>query len=430
MKIFIFLLTVIINLSALAVESSDILKVSIIKHYDENILVINRGLEDGIYKADHIKLTNQEGYIARAICIKASMLISHWKVYRVVRPELMSYDSVYTLTSMNQSEIPKDLKPYQKEYYFGSYNDISDKDVNKVVDLQQERIASFDLPKDMEYDPILEKAKKSETEVFLIKNFDAKQLKTDLSEINVSIYTSPISWQRQDDQKSINYGFNISNVGKKYEFNLGLDKSESKVVDQYSGTEVSSESTNIGLAFNINYITENVSYFMFSSYKQERQGELYYPRRQIQAGLVGFKYHIIENDPAITKFDFSYVTILDYMDFDSQSTDDDTFETETSGETRRTVRHSFRLRLNSNISEHASFNTTLWYKPAMDMSTQEVDFKDSMTDWNTSLSWALTESLSASYEFTYTYDINLKREFDQDPMNQINTVNIQYNFTL
>ena len=80
----------IICLNAFAIESTDILNVNVIKSYDNNILVINRGLEDGIYKADHIKLTNKEGYIARAICIKASMLISHWKVYRVVRPELLS----------------------------------------------------------------------------------------------------------------------------------------------------------------------------------------------------------------------------------------------------------------------------------------------------------------------------------------------------
>ena len=158
MKIFIFLLTILFTSTIFAIDSSDILKVSIIKHYDKNVLVINRGLEDGIYKADHIKLTNQEGYIARAICIKASMLISHWKVYRVVRPELMSYDSVYTLSSMNQSEIPRDLRAFQKKLFNDDYNDISDKDINKVVVLQQERIASFDLPKNMEYDPLLEQS--------------------------------------------------------------------------------------------------------------------------------------------------------------------------------------------------------------------------------------------------------------------------------
>jgi predicted DNA-binding ArsR family transcriptional regulator len=141
MKIYIYLITVLFSSTIFAIESSDILKVS------------------GIYKADHIKLTNLEGYIARAICIKASMLMSHWKVYRVVRPELMSYDSVYTLTSINQSEITKELQAFQKALFNDDYNDISDKDVNKVIDLQQERIASFDLPKNMEYDPLLEEAK-------------------------------------------------------------------------------------------------------------------------------------------------------------------------------------------------------------------------------------------------------------------------------
>ena len=101
------LLAIMLSSTTYALEFNDIInKLSVIKAYDDNYLVLNRGLEDGIIKGDHIKLTNENGYIARAICIKASMLLSHWKVYRVVNPELLSFDDYYVLKSMNQSDSP------------------------------------------------------------------------------------------------------------------------------------------------------------------------------------------------------------------------------------------------------------------------------------------------------------------------------------
>lgn len=95
-----------------ALESSDIMKTQILKAYGKNILVLNRGLEDAIFKKDHIKITSSEGFIARGICIKANMMTSHWKIYRVVRPELVSKDTLYDMKSINQSELPYDIKKY------------------------------------------------------------------------------------------------------------------------------------------------------------------------------------------------------------------------------------------------------------------------------------------------------------------------------
>ena len=157
--------------NAFALESSDVFKVSILKAYKNNYLVINRGLEDGIDKGDHIKLTNTQGYIARAICVKTSMLLSNWKVYRVVRPELLSFDSIYKLKSINQSKVPKQLSFLKKKDFSQKFNDFTDKNMKKEVKLQQERIASFDLPNDMKSDPMIAEAKKSGTDQFITKNF-------------------------------------------------------------------------------------------------------------------------------------------------------------------------------------------------------------------------------------------------------------------
>lgn len=424
-----------LSFKAIALDFNDVIfKLSVIKAYDNNFLVLNRGLEDGIIKGDHIKLTNENGYIARAICIKTSMLLSHWKVYRVVNPELLSFDSTYKLKSMNQSQIPNELKQYRKVDFSDRYNDISDKDINKIVKLQQDRIVKFDLANDMKDDPAIIEANKSATEKFIDKNFDSEQFADDFKNLNMSIYTSPISWQSLNDQKSINYGFNLTNYGQKYELALSGNKMESKVVDQYSQSEVTSESTNLNLVFDINHITESLTYFMFASYSQARTGDTYYPRERYQGGLLGLKYHILENEPIIQKLDISYITLIDYMEYDTQESyfDTNTFQFVTNKYLvkERNARHSLRFRLKANLSDNLFFQTVYWYKPLMNLDNQKMDWEDTQTLWTTDLIWNISEKFSASYQYIYSYDIRLLRDYQVDPMNQINTINLNYSFNL
>lgn len=436
---FLVLCFVAFTFNALALEFNDVLpRVNVIKAYDDNFLVINRGLEDGIFKGDHIKLTNQNGYIARAICIKASMLISHWKVYRVVNPELLSFDDDYKLKSMNQSKVPTALAEFREADFSEYFNDITDADVKKPVKMQQDRIVKFDLSLDTKRDPIIREANKDETEQFMDRNFDAEQLAEDFQNYNITIGMSPVAWQRLNDQKSINYSLGIENAGEKYELAFNFAKTETKVVDDFSGTEVTGESTEAAIVFDINRITKSISYFMFLSYSQMREGKIFAPRTAVQGGILGLKFHLTEPGEIVQKFDISYITIIDYMENDverekEQGVDefgDPLLVPFIDIETRRRARHSFRLRLNANLSETLNFNSVLWYKPVMILETQEIDWKDTQTEWTTTLSWALTEKLSASYEFRYTYDIIRQIDSQIDPMNQENAINLNYTFEL
>ena len=429
------LLAIMLSSTTYALEFNDIInKLSVIKAYDDNYLVLNRGLEDGIIKGDHIKLTNENGYIARAICIKASMLLSHWKVYRVVNPELLSFDDYYVLKSMNQSEIPDELKDYRYADFSQEFNDITDADAMKPVKIQQDRIATFDLGNDMSNDPAIIAANMSETEKFIGKNFDGQQFANDFANMNLSVYTSPISWQRQNDQKSINYGLSLSNYGQKYELSFNANKMETKTVDQYTQTEVTSESTNASIVFDINHITEDFTYFMFASYAQARNGQTYYPRKQYQGGLLGLKYHIVDGGETVQKFDISYITIIDYIEYDTEESyfDEDTFEFVTNKflAKERNARHSFRLRLRAALTESLFLNSVYWYKPLMFLKNQKMDWEDNQTNWTTDVTWNITEKFSASYQYQYTYDIRLMRDYQVDPMNQINTINLNYSFNL
>jgi len=128
---------------ALSLISSDTMSAQILTYLDKNVLSINRGLDDGIVKGDHMKLTNDQGFIARGICLKAVMGKSYWKIYRVVRPELVSKDSLYTLRAMNQSEIPKDLKKFREADFRALVTEEAEED---AIKRQQDFIINYDLP--------------------------------------------------------------------------------------------------------------------------------------------------------------------------------------------------------------------------------------------------------------------------------------------
>ena len=130
------LFILIFSAKTFALESTDSMKAQIIKVYAKNILVLNRGSEDGIFKTDHIKLSSKEGFIARGICIKQTMMTSHWKIYRVTRPELVSKDTTYTMRSINQSQIP-DLYQQFLSVDFSKYlNDVNDYFEDKQQELK------------------------------------------------------------------------------------------------------------------------------------------------------------------------------------------------------------------------------------------------------------------------------------------------------
>ena len=77
-------------LSANALESFDRLGyIKILKVLPNNVVMVNRGLEDGIRRNDHAKISHElNGYSSRAICLKASSDLSYWKIYRVPHSEV------------------------------------------------------------------------------------------------------------------------------------------------------------------------------------------------------------------------------------------------------------------------------------------------------------------------------------------------------
>lgn len=109
MKLFIFILTLLFSLSALALEVDEKLTVRILKTSDSRkTLMINRGTEDGLVEGDHARFIVTAGIVARAVCIKVAPTRSVWSVYRLVNADFLVNDSVMTIKITPPVKITKD----------------------------------------------------------------------------------------------------------------------------------------------------------------------------------------------------------------------------------------------------------------------------------------------------------------------------------
>lgn len=424
LNVFTVLILIVFSVKTFALESSDIVDTQILKIYNKNVLVLNRGLEDAILKKDHIKITSDDGFIARGICIKTSMLTSHWKIYRVVRPELVSKDTLYKMRSINQSEIPKSLGKFSKVDFSKYFSDFGDKDVNKQLKLQQERIAKYDLPESTKSTDVFKESQVSKFDKFVETNFNDETLKNDLSSFYLDLFASPISWQTRYNQKENHFGAKLYNKGEKYQFEINLVEAQRKILDPVTKEGFNSKSTHQDIHFQFNRLSENFSVISFVSYDKEKIGNNYYPYDYYQVGVLGFKYHIWEDDPKSNFFEISYTPAFDTIKLtDPTSANFDLIE-------REGIRHIIRARYYSDFSKTLHNKTEIVYAPFVQLSSQNFDYQDTRTTFETTFSYDLGKSFFWDYKLGYERDDLRAEVYNIGADNTTQTFRFRYEFDI
>lgn len=422
----IFLLILFVYSTAFALDSVDRLESKILKVYDKNIIVLNRGLEDDIIINDHIKITDNQGFIARGICIKRGNRTAHFKIYRVTKPELISKDTTYLISSINQSEFPDDIIEKYKNVDFSNYfQDWNESNLDKSLTLQQKIFAEYDFPKDTVIDSILKNETKSQSEKFLAKNFNQKKLIEDFNKMYISIYASPFMTESLNNQRDNNYGFKALNKGKKYDFSFAYDSFDRKMVDAFTKESVNRSRTQYALSFEIKDIAKNWNFLNIYQYEDSHYGNIGNPQSHTQLGLFGFKYiqkYTSESDLV----DFSYQFFLD-------NREDDVFISGVKDpQSFNLIRHGFRIRLKGFFDKEKkfSYDNELWWQPAMDLTSKELNFRDNDTYNRLRLSFLITNNLFVDYENHYSSDINQAKLYGLDSVVITNIVNLRYRFKL
>lgn len=412
--------------STYALDSVDQLQTRILKLYDKNIIVLNRGLEDGIEINDHIKITDQNGFIARGLCIKRGVKSSHFKIYRVTNPQLVSKDVEYLLLSINQSQIPKDIEENYKNVDFSSnFEDWSEKDLEKQLKLQQKRFASFDFPKDTSDDSIFKKSKKSKTDQFIAKNFDSSLLTKDFKKFYFDIFASPFATESLNNQSEMNLGLSAYNRGDKYDYSFNYSSFERKSVDPFTKDQVERERTEYQLSFEIKDIAQDWSFINMYRYENSKYSDIGNPRSHTQLGLFGFKYKLKNNSPN----DFADITYQFFLD----QRQDDVFITGVKDpQNFSLIRHGLRLRLKGFINDKKTwmYFNELWWQPAMDSATKTFNFDDNDTFNRLRVSLMAASNFYIDFENHYSSDINQQKLYGLDAIVITNIINFRYQFKL
>lgn len=401
-----------------ALESSDEFKTQILKIYNKNILVINRGLEDAIFKKDHAKLTSDDGFIARGICIKATLLTSHWKIYRVVRPQLVSKDTSYILKSINQSEIPKQLIKYSKVDFEKYFKDYGDSNRTKQLKLQNKRVAKYDLPTDTKSIVNRDKVESlTGIDRYVETNFKENQFIKDLSNTYVELYADPISWETRDDKAEFVFGGAIFNYGKKYQYSFHFDE------DQLKYPDFSERYTHYDFNFNVLDFAENFSIISNFEYDREFDGNRFFPIRRQQIGIIGIRYHFWKNNDRTDFGDISYLPTHDFFEYIDPSDE--------SRKTRSGIRHVFTLRMNTPLSKRLLWKNKLIWRPMSSFQSDDEKTSDNPNPYlNSNIGYSVGKGFSLEYDVTYQRDKLLKEVFNDRAENISSNVQIRYEFQI
>lgn len=398
-----------------ALESTDRFETRILKAYPDNILVINRGLEDGIEVGDHGRLTNEDGFIARGICIERGMLSSHWKIYRVVRPELVSKDTTYILTAINQSEMPQNLREkYLGTKKKGKVSNWDESKLNRALELQQERIARSDLPQSNENDPLYLESQKSGGTKFIEKNFDGKKFSQDLSDYKVSLYASPFSMQSFNNQKNLVYGASIESLGEKYQLRFHWDERDRSFTDPMTQIQFQERMRDLGAEFKVKRLTNRFDLFFGYNFHSKQYSENYIPKSRHRLAPLGASFFLMRNEDKNEELSLSYAPLIEKrLDSINQ------IDVEESN-----VRHSVRLRYKDNLSDHISFDTYYLWQGA----TKDIANIDNIFEFK--LSYKMAKYFYTDFIYTFTDDYYQALNTGLDSKNNIYTVNLRLDFEL
>jgi hypothetical protein len=417
------ILGLLFSLQLFALESFERLGgVKILKVVDKNIILIDRGLEDGILINDHAKLSQEtEGYSARAICVRAKAAVSYWKLYRIPYTETISKDLTYTIVGMADKEIP-----FPQAALRDSVVNFEDPDDAKKPSAGADPFAvKRDLPDQLTERDLIETVGPEKRKLFVEKALNQDQMRRDLRDFRVSVFASPFSRQSINEGESYRYGARAGNVASKYRLQGQFEQQQTKLKDPLTKEEVSNRSTSGQAQFVIHRLNPGLSSLSLINYNSMRFSELATPKSHWQFGPMGFTWHIFENR-SWEYFDLSYIPLYDIRTTDIISaTSGKKSEEKVNG-----LRHGFRLAIKTRINERVAFENLLWVRPFQDLASWVVEGNNLNLSNDMRLIFNLSENLFFDYNLVYQYDSLWKTLSNLPTSNTINSLNLRYDFDL
>lgn len=414
------ILGLLLSLPAYALEPFEVLKnVKLLKVLPNNIVLMDRGLEDGILRNDHIKLSNElEGYSSRALCIRASATTSYWKLYRIPNQEAFSKDLTYTISGLADREIPMPQARLRDiEVAINEGTPKRDKGPNPFE-------VKRDLPQRLTERDLLEATGPERRKLFIEQAINQDQFRRDMNEYRLSVYASPFTRQSINEGESLRYGFRGGNVASKYRILTQFEQQQSKMRDPFTKESVSTRSTNGQAQFIIHRISNSFSTLSLVNYNSTRFSSLGTPRAHWQAGVLGFTWHMFESK-TWEFVDLSYIPLYDKRTTDIVRADGTDTQEKTDG-----LRHGFRFGIRTKVNERVAFENLLWVRPYQDLATSKIDTQDLNLANDMKLIFNISGNLFFDYNLIYQKDKLWSTLSGLPESNTINAINLRYDFSL
>lgn len=417
------ILGVLLSLSAFALEPFEkVRNVKILRVLADNIVMVNRGMEDGILRNDHAKFSLEgEGFASRAICVRASAETSYWKLYRIPYAEAISKDYTYNIVGMADKEIPDPLNSVRDSAQ--KFTDPDEKKKTEDIGPNPFEIKR-DLPERLTERDLIEAVGPEKRKLFIEQAIDQDRLKQDLSDYRFSVFASPFVKQSINDAESLRYGFRGGNIASKYRLLTQFEQYQSRMKDPETKDSVSTRNTRGQVQFVIHHLTPSVSSLSLVNYRSDRFSAEATPRSQIQVGPIGFTLHMYESK-TWEYMDLSYIPLYDTRTTDIRNIDGSTRTDKTNG-----IRHGVRFAVRTKINERVSFENILWAKPFQDLATWGFEGDNLNLENDLKLIFNISGNLFFDYNFVYQKDKLWKTLNNLPENNVINSLNLRYDFNI
>ncbi len=410
-------------LPAIALDINETLpNVRILAIYPGNIVVLSRGLEDDVSVGTHAKLRASEGYAARALCVKSGLLTSHWRIYRIVEPQLVSKDLTYSLIGMDSSEAPNTVENWQRsdlEKVVPAFDD----SFLKTPEKAPAEIVKSDMTEDLKSDE-KELAPKSFTENVIERNYDPEKLRRDFQSFSGRVYASPWSVQKGGETtiESMRYGGKIANQGKKYIFATEIQRNTMRAKESKTGEKVVNEGTEANVNFTVKELSPSWDGYADLTWRQARYGRFATPKKQYLFAPIGFTKRFSEGK-TLKSSSMSYAPTYDSRVHEGFDDDDNRTELE-----ETTLRHAFRLQMYFQFSPDFSITSDTRWRPAQNLSDWEIDLGDNLSQQTVVASLRVVGQLFVDYEYQWLDDAQLHRLNSLPRVVTTNSLNIRYSF--
>ncbi|MES2528129.1 MAG: hypothetical protein V4598_13630 [Bdellovibrionota bacterium] len=409
-----------LSLTASALSSFEQLKnVKILKVLPKNIILVDRGIEDGLLRNDHVKFSlESEGYSSRAICLQAKATTSYWKLYRIPNGSLFSQDLAYTIAGLADREIPyQNAKIRDEEISFADEKPRTDPGPNPFE-------VKRDLPQRLTERDLIQATGPDEEKLFIERAIQRDQLKQDLSDYRFSVYASPFTRQSINDGESLRYGFRGGNFGARYRLITQFEQQQNKLRDPENDKSVSTRSTMANAQFSVYRLKPWLSSLSVINYNSTRFSSLGTPKGHWQFGVLGFTWHILESK-TWEYVDLSYIPL-----YDTRTTDISNADGTRSQEKKNGLRHGFRFGLRTKFNDKISVENLLWYRPFQELATWRLDSGNMNLTNDFKVIFNVTKSFFFDYNLIFQRDRLWRTLSDLPENNTINALNMRYDFDL